>query len=112
MTPTTHEDMVVIRMGIDTLLECVRQTEIWWRLCGDGSALRRAQQLESAIHQTRRKFFPEDNSDVQVAEALVVADGLRDAARQCREGQAALHARLVGAAAVIEGLCRSREAQP
>jgi len=112
MTRTTEEDMVVIRMGIDALLESVRQMELWWRLCGDGAALRRAQQFENAIQQTRRKFFPEDNSDVQVAEALIVADGLRDAARQCREGQGALHARLVGAAATIEWLCRSRDAQP
>jgi hypothetical protein len=112
MNRTTQEDMVVIRMGIDALLESVRQTEIWWRLCGDGASLRRAQQFENAIHQTRRKFFPEDNSDVRIAEALIVADGLRDAAKQCREGQGALHARLVGAAATIEGLCRSRDAQP
>ena len=45
MNRTTQEDMVVIRMGTDALLESVRQTEIWWRLCGDGAALRRAQQF-------------------------------------------------------------------
>lgn len=93
MNRTTQEDMAVIRMGIDALLESVRQTETWWRLCGDGAALRRAQQFESAIHQTRRKFFPEDNSDVQVAEALIVADGLRDAARQGRAGRTTRAAR-------------------
>ena len=49
MNRTTQEDMVVIRMGIDALLESVRQTEVWWRLCGDGAALRCAQQFENAI---------------------------------------------------------------
>lgn len=113
MTQTTREDMIVIRMGIDTLLECVRQTECWWRCCGDGVAVRRAQQLANAIVTTRRKFFPEDReTELQIAEALVVADGLRDAAKQCREGQSALHARLVGGAEAIERLCRSREMQP
>ena len=109
MTRTSEEDMVVIRMGINTLLECVRQTETWWRVCGDDAALRRAQRLGHAIRTTRRKFFPEDaDSDVQIAEALIVAEGLREAARQCKEGQAALHARLAGGADTIERLCRSR----
>jgi len=49
---------------------------------------------------------------LQVAEALIIADGLREAARQCQEGQAALHARLTGGAEVIERLCRSRDVQP
>lgn len=109
MSRTTEEDMLVIRMGIDTLLEGVRQSEVWWRACGDSAAVRRAQQLANAVIATRRKFFPEDNADVYVAEALIVADGLREAARQCREGQGALHARLIGGAQVIEQLCRSRD---
>lgn len=113
MTLTSQEDMVVIRMGIDTLLECVRQTETWWRACGDDAALRRAQRLGAAIRTTRRKFFPEAaDSDVQIAEALIVAEGLREAARQCKEGQAALHARLAGGADTIERLCRSRGVRP
>ena len=113
MTQANREDMVIISMGIDALLECVQRTETWWRVRGDSAAVRRTQQLGSAIRATRRKFFPEDNnSDVKIAEALIVAEGLREAARQCKEGQAALHARLVGGAEVIEQLCRSCEAQP
>lgn len=113
MNGVTAQDMAVISMGIDTLLECVRQTEAWWRVCGDDAALRRAQRLGAVIRTTRRKFFPEEaDSDVQVAEALIVAEGLREAARQCKEGQAALHARLAGGADTIERLCRSREVRP
>lgn len=113
MTHANREDMVVIRMGLDALLECVRQAETWWRLRGDSTAIRCTHQLEVAIRATRRKFFAEEkDADVQAAEALIVADGLRDAAKQCREGQAALHARLVGGAEVIERLCRSRQDQP
>lgn len=113
MNRATREDMVVIGMGIGALLECVRQTETWWRVCGDSAALRRTQQLGNAILATRRKFFPDaSDSDIQMAEAFIVADGLRDAARQCKEGQAALHARLIGGAETIERLCRSREVQP
>lgn len=110
MTRTTREDMIVINMGIDTLLECVRSTEAWWRSREDSAALRRTQQLGNAILSTRRKFFVHaDDSDEQIAEAFIVAEGLREAAKQCQEGQAALHARLVGGAEVIERLCRSRE---
>jgi hypothetical protein len=113
MTRANREDMVVVGMGIDTLLDCVRHTETWWRVRGDTAALRRTQQLADAIRTTRRKFFAEDSSaGIQTAEALIVAEGLRDAARQCQEGQAALHARLVGGAETIERLCRSREVQP
>jgi len=113
MNRATREDMVVVSMGIEALLECVRQTETWWLVRGDSAALRRTQQLADAILTTRRKFFADDDSsDAQVAEALVVAEGLREAARQCQEGQAALHARLIGGAAVIERLCRSREVRP
>lgn len=50
-----------------------------------------------------------DDSDEQIAEAFIVAEGLREAVKQCQEGQAALHKRLVGGAEVIERLCRSRE---
>lgn len=113
MTRATLDDMVVISMGIDTLLESVRQTETWWRVRGDSAALRRTQQLGNAILATRRKFFADANdSDVQIAEALIVAEGLRDAAWQCKERQAALHARLVGGAETIERLCRSHEVRP
>lgn len=113
MNRATREDMVVISMGINALLESVRQTETWWRVRGDSAALRRTQLLGNAILATRRKFFGDaSDSDVQIAEALIVAEGLRDASRQCKEGQAALHARLVGGAEIIERLCRSREVQP
>ncbi len=113
MNRATREDMVVISMGIDALLESVRQTEMWWHVRGDNAALRRAQQLGNAILTTRRKFFAgASDADVQIAEALIVAEGLRDAARQCAEGQAALHARLIGGAETIERLCRSREVRP
>lgn len=113
MSGINPRDMVVISRGIETLLECVRRTEVWWRACGDDAALRRAQRLGISIRTTRRKFFPEDaDSDVQVAEALIVAEGLREAARQCKEGQAALHAGLAGGADTIERLCRSRGVRP
>jgi hypothetical protein len=113
MTRVSREDMVVISMGIDTLLECVRHTEAWWRSRGDSAALRRTLELGNAIMATRRKFFVDPGgSDLQVAEALIIAEGLREAARQCQEGQAALHARLTGGAEVIERLCRSRDVQP
>lgn len=111
MMRTTREDLVVISMGIDALLDCVRHTETWWRARGDSAALRRTQQLAHAIRTTRRKFFDPTDVDVQTSEALIVAEGLREAARHCQEGQAALHARLVGGAETIERLCRSREAQ-
>jgi hypothetical protein len=102
--------MVVINMGIDALLKSVRQTEAWWRAVGDEAALRRAQRLGDAILATRRKFFAEDKElEVQIGEALIVAEGLREAARQCHEGQAPLHARLIGGAQAIERLCRARE---
>jgi hypothetical protein len=110
MTRTTREDMVVINMGIDALLESVRQTETWWRAVGDDAAFRRTQRLGDAILATRRKYFAEDKEwEVQIGEALVVAEGLREAARQCHEGQGPLHARLIGGAHVIERLCRARE---
>ena len=113
MTRATRDDMVVIHMGIEALLECVRRTETWWRMRGDSAALRRTQQLGNAVLATRRKFLVDaSDSDVQTAEAFIVADGLRDAARQCKEGQTALHARLIGGAETIERLCRSREVQP
>jgi hypothetical protein len=102
--------MIVISMGLDTLLECVHQTEAWWRSRGDGVALQRTEQLAKAILATRRKFFGrEDDIDTKAAEARIVAEGLRDAAQQCHEGQAALHTRLLSAAEVIESMCRARE---
>ena len=113
MNRADREDMVVIGMGIDTLLECVRQTETWWRVRGNRRALLRTQQLASAILATRRKFLVEDAlADDLIVEALFVAEGLRDAAGQCNEGQAALHARLIGGAEIIEWLCRSRGVRP
>lgn len=113
MTRTTREDMVVISMGIDALLESVRQTETWWQAVGDKGALRRTQLLSDAILATRRKFFAEDkDSEVRIAEARAIAEGLRDAARQCHEGQEALHARLLVGAQMIERLCHSREVRP
>jgi hypothetical protein len=113
MTRADRADMVVISMGIEALLACVRQTETWWRVRGDHAGLRRTQQLAGAILTTRRKFFAdESDADAQVTEALIVAEGLREAARQCQEGQAALHARLIAGAEVIERLCRSREVYP
>lgn len=113
MKHTTREDMVVLRMGLDTLLECVRQTETWWRLRGEGAAMRRARLLGYAILATRRKFFAgEPEPSAQITEALFVAQGLREAAHQCQEGQAALHARLTGGAETIERLCRSRGGKP
>lgn len=63
MTRTSREDMVVINMGIDALLDCVRHTETWWRMHGDTTALRRTQQLEDAIRATRRKFFADGSNE-------------------------------------------------
>lgn len=108
MTRASREDMVVLHMGINTLLACVRQTESWWRSQGDAAALRRTRLLTHAILATRRKFFADhDETGDDVTEALFVADGLRDAAQHCHEGQAALHERLIGGAEAIERLCSS-----
>jgi hypothetical protein len=113
MNQTDREDMLVISMGIDALLEHVRRTEAWWELRGDRTALQRTQQLGDSVLATRRRFFgDEKHGDPQIAEALAVARGLRDAAKLCREGQPALNARLTGAAEMIECLCRSREVRP
>jgi len=102
--------MAIISMGIELLIESTHQMEAWWRLRGDNASLQRTQELGQAIRKTRRKFFPEKtSSDVQISQALVVADGLREAARHCNEGQTALHARLIVAAATIERLCRARD---
>lgn len=109
----SREDLLIIRMGIDTLLECVRQTETWWRACGNSEALRHTEQLSKAILATRRKFFPDANSSrAQIAYARLVAEGLREAAKHCAEGQGALQTRLIGAAEVIERLCQWRDVQP
>ena len=110
MTDPTQEDMAVIRMGIDVLLECVQQTEKWWCARNHAAALKDAHVLADAIRTTRRKVFLDDAKPGEIIEALIVANGLRDAARQCAEGQAALSARLNGGAEIIERLCRSREA--
>jgi len=107
MTQANRVDRVIIRMGIDMLLEHVRRTEIWWRACGDGSTLDSLRQFEGAINTTREKFFAGPSEvDADRLEALFVAEGLRESARHCREGEGALQARLVGAADIIERLCR------
>jgi len=108
MIDPTQEDMVVIRMGIDVLLECVQQSEEWWRVSNHTAALKGTQMLADAIRITRRRFFPDDAKPGEIIEALIEANGLREAARQCSEAQAALCARLTGGAEVIEQLCRSR----
>ena len=104
MTPIDREDLLVIGMGIGALLESVRQTEEWWRIHGDRTALRRTQLLGRMILATRQKLFPGVDSH-EINEALLVADGLRDAARQCSPQHPALQARLVAGAEIIERLC-------
>jgi len=113
MSRAKRDDMVVISMGLNALLESVRQTETWWRVQGNDEALRRARELGQAVRATHRKYFAHAYpSGDEIAEALFVADGLRDAARQCQEGQTALHERLIGGAEIIERLCRSGEERP
>jgi hypothetical protein len=111
MKHADRDDLLVIGMGLNVLLESVRQTEAWWRVHGDGAALRRARLLARVILATRETFFPHADID-EISESLIVADGLRDAARQCTEEQAALQARLIVGADVIERLCRAREVRP
>lgn len=111
MKHADRDDLLVIGMGLNALLESVRQTEAWWRVHGDGAALRRTRLLARVILATRQKFFP--NEDIkEITAALIVADGLRDAARQCSEEQSALQARLIAGAEVIERLCCSRRERP
>jgi hypothetical protein len=110
MTHADRADMVIIGIAIDALIESARRMQKFSQLRGDDAALQRIHELENAIRTTRRKFFPEKtSSDVQISQALIVAEGLREAARQCTEGQAALHARLIVAADTIERLCRARD---
>ena len=111
MKHADRDDLLVIGMGLNALLESVRQTEAWWRVQGDGAALRRTRLLARVILATREKFFPYADID-EVTDALIVADGLRDAARQCTDEQVALEARLIAGADVIERLCRAREVRP
>jgi hypothetical protein len=106
-----RDDLLVIGMGLNALLESVRPTEAWWRVHGDGAALRRTRLLGRVILATRQKFFPHADID-EITEALLVADGLRDAARQCTDEQAALNVRLIAGAEVIERLCRAWRARP
>lgn len=108
MILVTRHDMLIINMGIDSLIECARQTDKWWKACGDSAASGRTQQLVNAILTTRRKFVGEDETDIQIAKALFVAEELREAAGHCSEAQAALRARLMGGAEAIEWLCRWR----
>lgn len=109
MTRAKRDEMVIIGMGLLVLLESVRQTENWWRVHGDDEGLQRARELGQAVRATHQKFFahayPSEND---LAKGLVVANGLRDAAIQCHEGQGALRERLIGGADIIERLCRSR----
>jgi hypothetical protein len=95
-------------MGINTLLVCVRQTEAWWQSEGDAASLRRTRLLTHAILATRQKFFghtdPAEAND-DITEALFIADGLRDGARQCLECQGTLHEQLLRGAEAIERLC-------
>lgn len=109
MTHAKRDEMVIISMGLLVLLESVRQTEAWWRVHGDDEGLQRARELGQAVRAThQKKFFahayPSEND---IAKGLVIADGLRDAAIQCHEGQGTLRERLVGGAEIIERLCRS-----
>lgn len=102
--------MFIVRMGIDALLTQVQQHQTWWRACGDNTTLRRAQQLATAIKATRSRLFAGDReTDFQFAEAAVVAEWLRDAAKECREGQTVLNTRLITGAETIERLCRLGE---
>lgn len=115
MRHLSAEDLVVLSMSIDTLLACVRQTEAWSRFQNDGATLRRTRLLEHAIIATRRKFFADTDgakANDDITKALFIADGLRDAAQQCHEGQGALHERLIGGAEIIERLCRPRGGRP
>lgn len=111
MITVSRQDILVIVMGIDTLLESVSRSELWWSAHGDSETCNRIHQLWAAILATRSKFVREDETRAQIARALFVADGLREAARHCNEGQAALHARLMGGAEAIEWLCRSRHSR-
>lgn len=89
MTRPSSEDMIVLRMGVDTLLASVRQAEAWWRAQGDAASLRRTRLLMHAILATGRKFCPRAGAreaNGNMAGAFFVADRLRDAARQCHEG--------------------------
>lgn len=113
MSRAKRDQMVVLSMGLNVLLESVRQTESWWRVQGNNEALRRARELGRVVRATHRKFFAHAyRANDEISEALFVADGLRDAAQQCHEGQAALHERLIGGAEVIERLCRARGERP
>ena len=113
MDQIDQQDMFVIRMGIEMLLECMRQVEAWWGEAGDNVTLRRTQQLANTIARTRSKFSPNDRAPgIDVSQALVVAEGLRGAASQCNVTQAALQARLIGGADTIELLCRTRGRKP
>jgi len=113
MTEASREDMLAFNIGLNAVLDCMRHTEVWWLSRGDSIALRRTRELGNAILTVRRKFFPEaSESGITIAEALVVAEGLLEAARHCQGEQAALQARLVGAAETIKRLCCALEARP
>jgi hypothetical protein len=109
MTRAKRDEMVIIGMGLLVLLESVRETETWWRVHGNDEGLQRTRELGQAVRATHQKLFAHVyRSENDVAKGLVVADGLRDAAIHCHEGQGALRERLIGGADIIERLCRSR----
>lgn len=59
MTRTSREDMIVISMGVDTLLECVRSTEAWCRSRGG--------QRGTSSHSTTWERDPQHSSEVLCA---------------------------------------------
>ena len=113
MTRAKRDERVIIGMGLLVLLEAARQTETWWRVHGDDEGQQRARALGQAVRATHQKLFahayPFEND---IAKGLVIAEGLREAAVQCHEGQGALRERLAAGAEIIERLCRSRGGQP
>lgn len=101
MNPGNRQDMLVTRMGIDVLLEFATLSEKWWRVYGDGSALRSASELATAVRSTRRNLFGDiGHFSDEFASALIVAEGLREAAGHCNKDQGVLSARLTAAAEV------------
>ncbi len=96
----------MIRMAIEVLLECVNQLEPRLRAQDDIEIIRCTHHLAEAVHMTRKRHFQDDcPATSDIAKALFVAEGLREAAHHCPEGQAALCARLTNGAEAIERLC-------
>ena len=59
MKHADRDDLLIIGMGLNALLESVRQTEAWWRVHGDGAALRRTRLLARVILATRQAQLSE-----------------------------------------------------